>query len=218
MSLRIRKPFDGNWPVTQKFGVTYKYGDQWRKHFGVDFGCPGGTPILACEDGYILWIKRNLLPWGYGKEIRIKHNGFVSQYAHLSKILVVPLQKIERGELIGYSGRTGFVRGRTGYHLHFGILQNGKWIDPEPHFGMVIKKNDPLELTESGEKESVRPKPYTKRVLVYTVQPGDTLFHIAKEFYGDGEHWHKIFTANNKCIRDPNKIWPGQELVLPDLE
>ena len=50
----------------------------------------------------------------------------------------------------------------------------------------------------------------------YTVQPGDTLWKIAKQFYGDGNAYLKIFEANQGLLKDPDHIFPGQELVIPD--
>jgi nucleoid-associated protein YgaU len=48
-----------------------------------------------------------------------------------------------------------------------------------------------------------------------TVKPGDTLSKIAKEVYGDGNAYAKIFDANRPMLSDPNKIYPGQMLRLP---
>lgn len=53
---------------------------------------------------------------------------------------------------------------------------------------------------------------------MYTVQPGDTLWKISEEHYGNGSKYMKIFEANSDLLDDPNKIFPGQELVIPDLE
>jgi LysM repeat protein len=49
----------------------------------------------------------------------------------------------------------------------------------------------------------------------YTVKSGDTLSKIAKEMYGDANSYNKIFEANRDKLDDPNKIFPGQELVIP---
>ena len=50
----------------------------------------------------------------------------------------------------------------------------------------------------------------------YTVQPGDTLSKISREYYGDPNQYTKIFNANRTVLKDPNTIQPGQELVIPD--
>ncbi len=49
----------------------------------------------------------------------------------------------------------------------------------------------------------------------YTVQPGDTLSKIAREFYGNANDYMRIFNANKDQLRDPNRIQPGQQLVIP---
>ena len=49
----------------------------------------------------------------------------------------------------------------------------------------------------------------------YTVQAGDTLSKIAKNFYGDANAYMMIFNANQDKLNDPNKIQVGQQLVIP---
>ena len=49
----------------------------------------------------------------------------------------------------------------------------------------------------------------------YTVQKGDTLSKIAKNFYGEANEYKKIFEANKDQLKDPDKIQPGQELKIP---
>jgi len=50
----------------------------------------------------------------------------------------------------------------------------------------------------------------------YTVAAGDSLSKIAKNFYGNASQYMKIFEANKDKLSDPDKIKPGQELVIPD--
>lgn len=50
----------------------------------------------------------------------------------------------------------------------------------------------------------------------YTVQPGDTLSKIAREMYGDANAHNKIFNANRDQLSDPDRIKPGQKLVIPE--
>jgi nucleoid-associated protein YgaU len=49
----------------------------------------------------------------------------------------------------------------------------------------------------------------------YTVVSGDSLSKIAKHFYGDANHWRRIFEANRDTLDDPDKIYPGQTLKIP---
>ena len=52
----------------------------------------------------------------------------------------------------------------------------------------------------------------------YTVQSGDTLWKISQAMYGDGSKYMKIFEANTSILDNPDRIFPGQELAIPDLE
>jgi nucleoid-associated protein YgaU len=49
----------------------------------------------------------------------------------------------------------------------------------------------------------------------YTVELGDTLSSIAQQFYGDSEQWRRVFRANGNQIDNPNEIFPGQVLRIP---
>lgn len=49
----------------------------------------------------------------------------------------------------------------------------------------------------------------------YTVQPGDTLSKIAKQFYGNANDYNRIFEANRDKLKDPNQIQVGQQLTIP---
>jgi LysM repeat protein len=50
----------------------------------------------------------------------------------------------------------------------------------------------------------------------YTVQPGDTLSKISRDFYGDASQFTKIFDANRHVLRDPSTVSPGLDLVIPE--
>lgn len=52
----------------------------------------------------------------------------------------------------------------------------------------------------------------------YTVQSGDNLSKIAKEFYGDANKYHAIFEANKPMLKSPDEIYPGQNLRIPREE
>ncbi|MGK2924163.1 MAG: LysM peptidoglycan-binding domain-containing protein [Lysobacterales bacterium] len=51
----------------------------------------------------------------------------------------------------------------------------------------------------------------------YTVVSGDTLWKIAERMYGNGSHYMKIFEANTDVLEHPDRIFPGQKLVIPEL-
>lgn len=118
-----------SWPldnifVTQLFGITkdskrlYASGS----HSGVDFRASIGTPVKAVADGIVLGTgdTDKTCPYtSFGKFIFIKHyNGLSTAYGHLSLIKVSEGEKVKRGEIIGYSGNTGYS---TGPHLHLTV-------------------------------------------------------------------------------------------------
>jgi len=98
---------------------------RYRPHHGTDFGARRGTPLLAVNNGKVIyagWMR------GYGRVVKIKHaGGYVSLYAHQSRIRVKRGQYVKKGQIIGYVGSSGRS---TGPHLHFGLMKNGRWIDP----------------------------------------------------------------------------------------
>lgn len=83
-----------------------------RFHCGIDFYCEENTPVLSCEDGYVLktgiFTSQNILYyWDITYFVLIKslHNDYVLKYAEMKKIFVSENQKIKRGEIIGLVGK-----------------------------------------------------------------------------------------------------------------
>ncbi|MDO8561530.1 MAG: peptidoglycan DD-metalloendopeptidase family protein [bacterium] len=119
-----------SWPldsvrVTQYFGNTdfAKAGAYSGKgHNGIDLGAQIGTPVRAALSGTVLGVGDTGLVKGcysYGRWVLLKHgNGLDTVYAHLSQIGVSAGQPVREGQIIGYSGQTGYA---TGPHLHFGV-------------------------------------------------------------------------------------------------
>ena len=97
-----------------------------RMHDGIDFSAPTGTPIYATGNGVVEHKPGRMS--GYGIVCMIDHGyGYETLYAHCSKIIVKPGQKVKRGEIIGYVGNTGRS---TGPHLHYEVHKNKKKINP----------------------------------------------------------------------------------------
>ncbi len=98
-----------------------------KKHQGVDFAAPTGTPIMAAGNGHIEFVGTN---GGAGKYIRIKHlNGYKTSYSHLSKYAYGMKKnlRVKQGQVIGFVGSTGLS---TGPHLHYEVLFNNERINP----------------------------------------------------------------------------------------
>ena len=97
-----------------------------KKHYGMDFTAPRGTPVYATGPGKVTRADANAS--GFGKHIRIDHGfGYESLYAHLSKYNVRKGQRIKRGDLIGFVGNTGRSQAP---HLHYEIRKNKERINP----------------------------------------------------------------------------------------
>lgn len=99
-------------------------------HYGMDFAAPIGTEIYSTADGKIHKVLRRKT--GYGKHVEIDHGfGFHTLYAHMSKIIVKPGQKVKRGDIIGYVGSTGTS---TGPHVHYEVKVKNKRVNPSLYY------------------------------------------------------------------------------------
>ena len=96
-----------------------------QAHRGVDYAAPTGTPAMTVGDGVVTFAGRQ---GGYGNVVEIRHgNGHSTLYAHLSRIQVRTGQTVQKGQVIGAVGSTGWS---TGPHLHFEFRVNGVHVDP----------------------------------------------------------------------------------------
>lgn len=96
-----------------------------RFHSGMDFSAPVGTDIFATGNGVVTFTG-----WrqGYGETVEVDHGfGYMTRYAHCSKLVARRGQKVKRGDVIAKVGNTGKS---TGPHLHYEVHFNGKAIDP----------------------------------------------------------------------------------------
>jgi murein DD-endopeptidase MepM/ murein hydrolase activator NlpD len=98
-----------------------------RPHNGVDFAAPIGTPVRTVGDGVVVFAGYNR---SGGNMIKIAHDSrYTTEYMHLSKIAsnLKTGSKVTRGSVIGALGNTGLS---SGPHLHFGLFDRGKYVDP----------------------------------------------------------------------------------------
>lgn len=98
-----------------------------RPHYGIDWACQTGTPIMAFADGVV-----SFADWkgGNGNLLVIEHaHGYTSLYAHMYGFAagIKKGVRVKQGQVVGQLGNTGIS---TGPHLHFGVKKNGKYIDP----------------------------------------------------------------------------------------
>ena len=126
--LPIKRPGVLAWPLQSTTRITQHFGEKSylyrnKPHNGLDLGVSIGTPVFAADDGMIIGVDNNdrstWQKYQYGRYIMIKHaNDLATLYAHLSRQVVSAGMTVKRGDLIGYSGSTGYS---TGPHLHFGL-------------------------------------------------------------------------------------------------
>jgi murein DD-endopeptidase MepM/ murein hydrolase activator NlpD len=131
--------------VTSGFAMRFHPIHQtWRRHLGVDYAAPTGTPVRSVGDGVVEFAGRQ---GGYGNVVKIKHsNDRSTLFAHLSRIDVRPGQRIEQGARVGAVGSTGWS---TGPHLHFEFRVNGEHQDPL----RIAKSSESLTLPAASKAE-----------------------------------------------------------------
>lgn len=146
--------------VTQYFGVNPQNYPCCPGHDGIDYGVERGKPFYAAAGGVVVHASdrkpNSSDPSAYGWHIYVDHGGYHTLYAHAQYPLPVTVgQRVAAGQIVGYSGNTGYS---TGYHLHFGLLvpydsgngypmwTYGQAIDPYPYVsGLPAPNEKPVE-------------------------------------------------------------------------
>ncbi len=118
-------PVEG--PIASGFGPR-DIGAGYEFHPGIDIAVPEGTPIHAALSGTVAFTEPEASSGGYGNYTCIDHGGGLSTcYAHQSRFAVTAGQSVSQGEVIGYTGCTGYC---LGPHLHFEVRIFGEVTDP----------------------------------------------------------------------------------------
>ncbi len=125
----LRAPFAFDRRITSRFSHSRYHPilKERRPHLGVDYGAPRGTPVLASADGTVISARRK---GGFSNLVEVRHpNGYVTGYAHLSRMDVRRGQRVKQGERIGRVGSTGLS---TAPHLDYRVQnRSGKYINPK---------------------------------------------------------------------------------------
>lgn len=101
----------------------------WKTHDGCDILCPLGTDVKSMSSGVVNEIREDPL-WGICVVIE-QDNGLTVEYCGLAKELNIKTgQEIKEGEIIGKTSDTCQIEIVQEPHLHLGVKQGGKWIDP----------------------------------------------------------------------------------------
>ena len=128
----IIQKIPNNWPIigggfiTSGFGMRRSpFSGNLAVHQGVDISWWPGAPIRASADGVVVFSG---MKGGYGRTVQIQHEyGFQTLYGHLSSISAYEGKQVNKGEILGFLGRTGRS---TGFHLHYEVRIGTKAVDP----------------------------------------------------------------------------------------
>lgn len=119
--------------ITSHFGYRADpLGGGRQFHKGVDFEANTGDPVLSVADGVVTY---SAMRSGYGNVIEIDHgNGYVTRYAHNSRLMRQVGDLVRRGEEVAKAGSTGRS---TGAHVHFEVWENGVVVNPQQFLGQA---------------------------------------------------------------------------------
>lgn len=124
--------------ITSMFGAKESVRN-FHSHSGIDFALPLNEPIRTIKDGVIEKITHYKGNIGNGVLVRW-NDGKISIYGHMNKVnesLHVG-DKVEAGHLLGFAGSSGHS---SGIHLHFGLKEGGRFIDPSPYINDIQSMN-----------------------------------------------------------------------------
>jgi murein DD-endopeptidase MepM/ murein hydrolase activator NlpD len=123
----LKSPLKFEPRITSRFSSSRRHPvlGYTRAHNGVDYSAPTGAPVAAVAPGTVTFAG-----WtgGGGRTVRVRHhNGYESEYLHLSAIAVRAGAHVSQGDVVGKVGATGLA---TGPHLHYGLRRHGAYVNP----------------------------------------------------------------------------------------
>jgi len=121
--------------ITSPAGIRYNPVLGRREfHDGIDIAVPIGTPVIAPRPGTVAAVGYSQ---SFGHFLRLYHgDGYVTFYAHLSRVPLRIGDTVYQGKRVAYSGNTGLS---TGPHLHFGIFRHGQFVDPINYVDLPLR-------------------------------------------------------------------------------
>jgi murein DD-endopeptidase MepM/ murein hydrolase activator NlpD len=125
-----RMPIANSYITSGFGGRADPFGGGAAFHKGIDFHASMGDPVLAVADGVVSYAGQRS---GYGNVVEIDHgNGYVTRYAHNSRLLVQVGDLVRSGQQVAKAGSTGRS---TGAHVHFEVWANGAVVNPSRFLG-----------------------------------------------------------------------------------
>ena len=128
-------PVEG--PVTGSFGERIDpFNGEGAFHTGVDISAPYGQAVIAPADGAVAFAGES---GGYGRLVILEHGqGISTRYGHLASFAVAEGQRVRRGDVIGYVGRSGRS---TGPHLHYEVRIQDVPVNPHKYLRISVAQN-----------------------------------------------------------------------------
>ncbi|WP_425482238.1 peptidoglycan DD-metalloendopeptidase family protein [Cognatiluteimonas profundi] len=125
-----RTPIANSYITSGFGGRADPFGGGAAFHKGIDFHAAMGDPVLAVADGVVSYAGTRS---GYGNVVEIDHgNGYVTRYAHNSRLLVQVGDLVRSGQQVARAGSTGRS---TGAHVHFEVWADGRVVNPSKFLG-----------------------------------------------------------------------------------
>jgi murein DD-endopeptidase MepM/ murein hydrolase activator NlpD len=149
--------------ITSRFSRSRMHPILGRRmpHWGVDYGAPVGTPVMATADGVVVFMGKK---GGGGNTVELRHaNAYTTAYLHLSRFRrgLRAGARVSQGDVIGYVGTTGLT---TGPHLDYRVTRDGRYINP------TTIGRDPAPPLKADEMTLYMA--WTERVLPLLATPG----------------------------------------------
>ena len=191
-------------PVNGRITVRH---NQWihtrfyqGRHKGYDFAVPMNTPVASTSPGRVTfrgWQR------GFGNVVYVKHGGLQVIYAHLNGFAVQAGQTVAEGQIIGYSGNTGWS---TGPHLHWEARVNGVAVDPIAHIIPAPAPSGVFWVRVDKPQAAVRSQPNSRAPLA-----GSKTLRQGARFQATGTVVGENVMGNNVWFRSKlgRYVWSG---------
>lgn len=136
-----REPIANSYITSGFGGRADPFSGGHANHKGIDFKANVGDPVLAVADGVVSYSG---VRSGYGNVIEVDHgNGYVTRYAHNSRLTLKVGELVRAGQEIAKAGSTGRS---TGAHVHFEVWENGRVVNPRN----FLSQQSPLKMQIKG--------------------------------------------------------------------
>jgi hypothetical protein len=202
-------PLPTNGYITTNFYTPVSYIPGRTTHEALDIVTKGSQKIFAPAAGTVIKVidlYEESTKTGFGNEIWIRHeNGLETRFCHLTRYSTLGIGTVVKaGQVIAYTGRTGYRVPTSVYHTHYEVYDNGKRIDPlKVQWSQPTNPTKRMKITETQRAVYVRSAPDSKTFDIYVIvkhdkEPFETR-HAVKNakglvatVFGMNEAWKKV--------------------------